>query len=101
MNSDYKRKYAMMLLKKIPFTVEQREYEIRILYEPGMINIAVFSGNHPATGLRHQIQISKKIDVKEMLEKKGVFEVVEELISIAREDIAQKRWERLLASSEG
>ena len=87
----------MMLFKKIPITVDQQEYKAHILYDPGLINVVAFSDNHPASGLRHQVQIPKKLDVKEMLEKKGVIEVVEELISVAREDIVQQRWERLLA----
>jgi hypothetical protein len=88
---------GMTLFKKIPVTIDQKEYEVRILYEAGIINIVLFSNNHPATGFRHHIQIPRRLDVKEMLQKSAVIEVVEELVQIAKEDITQNRWERLLA----
>jgi hypothetical protein len=97
MNLNYERNNSMTLFKKIPFTIDRKEYEVRILYDPGLINIAVFINNRPATGFRHHIQIPKSLDVKEVLEKKLAFEVIKELIQIAKEDIAQQRWERLIA----
>lgn len=85
----------MTLYKKIPATINKKEHEVRILYDPGLISITVFSDNYPATGFRHQIQISKKLDVEKVLQNLAVSAIIDELIEIAQEDITQRRWERL------
>ena len=87
----------MTLFRKIPVTIDNKEYEVRIYYEPGIINIAVFYDGHPATGFRHRIHLNKKLDVEEILQKDSVQKVIEEIIRIAREDISGNRWERFLA----
>lgn len=82
----------MLLHKKVSSVVDNKSYEIRVLYDDRNINVVAFRDNHPVNGLRHQISVSNKYDVKELLEK----EPVQELIEISKADIAEKRWERLL-----
>ena len=84
----------MILFKKIPFTFQEKEYEIRIYYNDILINVVVFHNNYPATGFRHQVEIPKKETMKELLEQ----DVIDELGEIAKSDIFEKRWERLLRS---
>ena len=50
----------MTLFKKIPFTFEEKDYEIQICYDDSVINAVVFQNNYPANGFRHQIKISKE-----------------------------------------
>jgi hypothetical protein len=81
----------MILFKKIPFSFEEKEYEIRVYYDDKLINIVAFHNNYLANGFRHQIMISKKLSMNELLEK----DVINELVEISQRDISEKRWERL------
>ena len=85
----------MIKFKSIPFTFEDKDYEIKVFYNDTLINILVFYNNFPVNGFRHQIKISKKLSVKELLK----VNVIDEIIEIARKDIFEKRWERLLKAS--
>lgn len=83
----------MILYKKVPFSFEEKNYEIRVFYDDKTINIVAFRNNYPANGFRHQIKISKSIPIEEILKQK----VIDELIEICKKDISEKRWERLTA----
>ena len=85
----------MILFKKVPFTFEEQNYEIRVLYDEQLITIATFHNNYPCNGFRHHIQISKKLSVSDILQR----QVIDEIIEIAKRDILEKRWERLLEQS--
>ncbi|MBC8400446.1 MAG: hypothetical protein ISR95_07030 [Candidatus Marinimicrobia bacterium] len=87
----------MKLFKKIPMIFEDKKYEIRILYDSTTINVVAFLNNHPANGYRHQVIIPKKCDIKRVLEKHSVNELVE----ISKSDISQKYWEKLAKVIEG
>lgn len=82
----------MILFKEIPLSFEGADYQIRVLYTKELVNVVAFRGSYPANGFRHQIQVSKKLAVEQLLER----EVVDELVEVCREDIIQRRWERLL-----
>lgn len=82
----------MNLFKKIPIAFEGKDYEIWLLYEDNMINVVAFLDNHPANGYRYQIQIPKQVDVKKFLK----IYPVEELVEKAKDDVVEKRWEKLL-----
>jgi len=84
---------AMTFYKKVPFSFEEKNYEIRVFYDDKTINIVAFRNNYPANGLRHQIKIPKSIPIEEILKQK----VIDELIEICKKDISEKRWERLTA----
>ena len=81
----------MILFKKIPMTFEGKEYEIRVLYDNNTINVVAFLNNYPANGFRHQIKLPKKCNIKGVLERDASTELVE----ISKNDIRQKRWEKL------
>lgn len=81
----------MILYKKVPFSFEEKNFEIKIFSDDNTINIVAFRNNYPANGFRHQIKISKSIPIEEILKQK----VIEELIEICKKDISEKRWERL------
>ena len=83
----------MILYKKVPFSFEEKNYEIRVFYDDKTINIVAFRNNYPANGFRHQIKISKSIAIEEILKQK----VINELIEICKKDISEKRWEQLTA----
>lgn len=83
----------MILYKKVPFSFEEKNYEIKVFYDDKIINIVAFRNNYPANGFRHQIKISKSIPIEEILKQK----VIDELIEICKKDISEKRWERLTA----
>ena len=82
----------MILFKTIPFSCEDKDYEVKVFYSDTLINVFVFHKNYPANGFRHQIKVSKKFSVKTLLALK----VIDEIVEIARKDIIEKRWERLL-----
>ena len=82
----------MILFKKNPISFENKDYEIRVLYDDKLINVVAFLNNHPANGFRYQIKVSKYFDVKKMLET----DTVNELVEKSKNDIIEKRWEKLL-----
>ena len=82
----------MFLFRSVPFTFENKYYEIKVFYSDTVITILVFHNNYPVNGFRHQIKISKNLSVKELLQ--GV--TINEIVEIAKKDICEKRWERLL-----
>jgi len=82
----------MILFKKIPTKIEKKDYEIRILYDETTVNVVAFLNSYPANGFRHQIQIPKKFEVKKALKA----DAVKELVEMSKNDIIEKRWERLL-----
>ena len=83
----------MTFYKKVPFSFEEKDYDVKVFYDDKTINIVAFRNNYPANGLRHQIKISKSIPIEEILKQK----VIDELIEICKKDISEKRWERLTA----
>ena len=82
----------MLFFRSILFTFENKEYEIKVFYNDTLINILAFHNNYPVNGFRHQIKISKNLSSKELLKQKALDETIE----IAKQDICEKRWERLL-----
>ena len=87
---DYKI-MGMLLYKKVPYSIAERNYKIKVLYDNNTINIVAFENHYPANGFRHQIKISKNLEMKEILQQK----VIDEVIEICKRDISEKRWERL------
>ena len=81
----------MIFYKKVPFSFEEKNFEIKIFRDDKTINIVAFRNYYPANGFRHQIKISKNIPIEEILKQK----VIDELIEICKKDISEKRWERL------
>ena len=67
----------MLLFKSIPFTFENKAYEIKIFYNDTIINVLVFHNNYPVNGFRHQIKISKNLSVKELLKSETIDEIIE------------------------
>ena len=84
----------MKLHQKVPFSHEGKNYEIRILHDEEKISIVVFSDNYPVTGIRHHLMIPKQYDDKRVIKSK----VLKEFVEIAKNDIIEKRWERLLVN---
>jgi hypothetical protein len=81
----------MELFKKIPMRFEEKEYEIRVLYDDTTINVVAFFNNHPVNGYRHQVKLPQKCNVQELLENYSA----NELIETSKNDIFEKRWEKL------
>jgi hypothetical protein len=82
----------MKLFKKIPMIFDAKSYEVRVLYDENTINIVAFCDNHPANGFRHQVKISKKMDIERILDTPAV----DALVQVCKTDIIEKRWERFL-----
>ena len=80
------------MYKEIPFSFEEKNYKIKIFYEENLMNIVAFRNNYPANGFRHQIQIPKNASVEKMLEN----DVIDECVELCKNDITEKRWERLI-----
>ncbi len=82
----------MHLFKKIPFSFEEKNYDIKVFYSDTLITVVAFHSNYPANNFRHQITVSKKIPVRTLLEN----DVINEVIEVSKRDIVEKRSERLL-----
>ena len=80
----------MILFEKIPIPFEGRNYEIQVLYDDTTINVVAFLNNHPANGFRHQVKISKQVDIKGVLETGAA----KELVEMCKNDIIEKRWRK-------
>ena len=78
----------MVLFKKIHWEFDGKDYEIRILYQDHLINLAVFKGNYPANGFRYQIQLPKSADIQKFLK----IEHFNHMIEYAKDDIKKERW---------
>ena len=81
----------MKLHKRVPVEIDNKQYEIRVMFEEGLVNVAAFHNNYPANGFRHQILLSKATDVQTVLESDAVAEIVE----MAKNDIDEERWNKL------
>ncbi len=79
----------MILFEKIPMRFEEKEYQIRVLYDEKTINVVAFHHNHPVNGLRHQIKIPGKCNVRAALAKG----VAADLVEMSKKDIIQHRWQ--------
>ena len=82
----------MELFDSIPYTVENKDFEIRIFYDDATINVVAFLNGYPANGYRYQIKIPKRCDAKKVLENSPILELVEK----CKNDIKEKKWEKLL-----
>jgi hypothetical protein len=81
----------MKLYKTIPFGDKEQEYEIRILHEPGLINVVAFRDNYPANGYRHQIRLPNGCDVLGALESN----IADDLVVAARQELSEARWDKI------
>ncbi len=66
---------AMTFYKKVPFSFEEKNYEITVFSDDKNINIVAFLNNYPINGFRHQIKISKTICIEEILKQKVIDEL--------------------------
>ena len=80
----------MKVLKKIPFNHDQKDYEIKVLYDDSNIRIVSFLNNRPANGFRYQIIIPKNADMEKLLK----VENFSEFIDLSKKDITEKRWQK-------
>ena len=78
----------MILFDSISLRFEEKDYQIRVLYDEKTINVVAFHHNHPVNGLRHQIKVPGKCDIRTALAKGAAADLVE----ITRQDIIQHRW---------
>ena len=81
----------MELFDSIPFSFENDNFEIRIFYDAITINVVAFLSTYPANGYRYQVKIPKGSDVKKVLENYPVPELVE----TCKNDIKEKKWDKL------
>lgn len=81
----------MELFESIPFTFEEKDFEIRIYYNDVTINVVAFLRDYPANGYRYQVKIPKGCDAKKVLEKYPV----PELIETCKNNIREKKWDEL------
>jgi len=82
----------MSLLKSIPFEFEDQKYEIRIRDDELKIYIKAFLNNKPANGYTYQVDFPSKFYV----ENRFNMNLVEDFIKMAKDDILEKRWDKLL-----
>ena len=81
----------MELFDTIPYTVEKEDFEIRIYYDVGIINVVAFLKGYPANGYRYQVKIPKKCNVKKVLE----LSPVPELVETCKNHLTEHKWEKM------
>jgi hypothetical protein len=84
----------MKLFEKVPFTHENRQYEVRVLYDDEIINVTTFSNNYPANGFRYQIKVPKNVDIEKLLN----LDNFRDFIEMAKNDIIENRWDKFKLS---
>ena len=77
-----------MKIETVPFPHEGEEFEIRITSDESKTEIQVFSGEEPANGYTYSINH----DLKRELNSNSL----KDLVEIAKNDVINKNWERLL-----
>lgn len=85
----------MFLFKSIPFSVEKKDYEVKVFYNDTLVNILVFHNKYPANGFRRHGNLPGNHSVESLLNGEAVEEIVEE----ARQDTVERMWERVLEAS--
>jgi len=82
----------MNLIKTIHFETNNEKYEVRIYHDLKLINFVVFKKNYPATGIRHQIMISKDKDVEKRLNQDSINYFVE----LSKKEISDNIWGKII-----
>ncbi|RLC54027.1 MAG: hypothetical protein DRH79_01900 [Candidatus Cloacimonadota bacterium] len=81
----------MELFKTYPFEFDDEKYEVRIYHNDKLINVAVFKENHPATGIRHQIQIPEGMEIEKILNSDSMNHFIE----LSKKEISDNLWYNL------
>ena len=81
----------MELIKTYPFEFDDEKYEVRIYHNDKLINVAVFKENHPATGIRHQIQIPEGMEIEKILNSDSMNHFIE----LSKKEISDNLWYNL------
>ncbi len=81
----------MNLFRKIPWQHDDKNFEIRVLYDDRTITVAAFLNNHPANGYRYQVKLPKNCDAKRVLQQNPVTDLIE----TCKKDVLENRWQAL------
>ena len=76
----------------IPFSFEGREYEIRVVSDGATIHVRAFHKGKPANGYSYQVDLMTAFDLKKLM----VCDAIKELVDSAKNDVTERRWERLI-----
>jgi hypothetical protein len=79
-------------MRKIPFTFEGKDYEIRVISDGSTTYIRAFLGNRPANGYTYQVAMPVAFDFHRTFNVSAV----QHLIDTAKQDVIEKNWERVL-----
>lgn len=79
-------------MKTIPFTFEDKDYEVRVVSDGSTIYVRAFREGAPANGYSYQVTVPIAFDFERCL---GL-SAVEQLIETAKKDVTEKAWEGLL-----
>lgn len=76
------------------FTANGKDYEIQVKCDGQELEIRAYHAGHPANGYSYHITLTTAHDLKVLAEQ----EAVKELIYIAKNDVIEQRYEKLLQS---
>ncbi len=88
-----------MDIQTIPFSFKDKEYEILVWSDGATIRVKAFHKGWPqkaANGFCYEIGMNQPFDFKKLT---GL-DLIKEFIELAKNDIIQKRYERLLEAIE-
>lgn len=81
-----------MIIEK--FTTNGKDYEIQVNFYEQELKIKAFYDGQPVNGYSYQVKLDKVYDLKILAEK----EEVKELVNIAKNDVIERRYEKLIQS---
>jgi len=77
---------------KVPFEFEGKNYEVRVVSDGATIYIRTFLENKPVNGYQYQVHIETINDLERLI---GL-DAISELIEVAKQDVRDKKWEKLM-----
>jgi len=81
-----------MIFKK--FTVNDKEYEIRVEYTGQELVVRAYHNNKPANGYSYHITIETARNLSDLAN----LDAINELVAIAESDVTEKRYEKLISA---
>jgi len=81
------------IVERHPFEAHGKTYEVRITLDGADLCVRAYQSGRPANGYSYHVDLETGHDFKLLKGK----DAVNELVRMAKEDVIQKRYERLLA----
>lgn len=79
------------------FTVGSKEYEIRVEFKERELEVRAFHNGQPANGYSYHVTLETAHDLNVLAGQ----DAVKELVAIAKNDVTEQRYEKLIQALKG